>query len=718
MRTPQATKVQLENVPNELKKYDHWLLWKATADEKNPDKLGKYPVNLQGYGFKWSDTDNLYSFETVADAYSKGNFDGIGFCQKNTPYVCVDLDSDTGINDIPKELTDIMQEGYAETSPSGKGIHVWMQADLTQKITDNIGKKRRTDAGDEIELFTKSGWLTVTGDKMNDNPITDKTDYVIDLAYKYKFLEKEQPKQVNNSVATNYNANVYDAPINHSFTPQHPTNTAIGNRLSENEIVSKMLASSNGHDIQRLMNGDLSRYEDDASSADMALSAHLAFWTNRDIDKMDSIFRSSGLMRDKWDSKRGNSTYGRDTLQKAINGTSEGYTGERNQPTEPIAPPNNLNIVEQQAKMEVAKMNLEQKTFNDLTPAQLSVIEDDKRKELYLRTSAKNYVQSFMDGITASVDTPAIPTGFKDLDKALEGGLYEGLYFIGAISSLGKTTFALQIADQVAQQGQDVLIFSLEMARTELMAKSISRLTLLETLEKNLPKGLAKTTRGITAGKRYAKYNADEKRLINNSILEYSKYADNLYIHEGIGTIGADEVAKTVEHHIKYTGNTPVVIIDYLQILAPEDMRATDKQNTDKAVLKLKRLSRDHKVAVIGISSFNRDNYNNAVTMASFKESGAIEYSSDVLIGLQFSKQREVDEYNKTKKANEPRKLVDVDAEKSKSPRLLELKILKNRNGATGGGIDYEYYPMFNHFVEKGHVNNNDNADDNNIYKF
>ena len=48
---------------------------------------------------------------------------------------------------------------------------------------------------------------------------------------------------------------------------------------------------------------------------------------------------------------------------------------------------------------------------------------------------------------------------FEGLDDLLEGGLYEGLYCVGAISSLGKTTFVTQIADQIAAQGTDVLIF-------------------------------------------------------------------------------------------------------------------------------------------------------------------------------------------------------------------------------------------------------------------
>lgn len=83
------------------------------------------------------------------------------------------------------------------------------------------------------------------------------------------------------------------------------------------------------------------------------------------------------------------------------------------------------------------------------------------------------------------------------------------------------------------------------------------------------------------------------------------------------------------------TGKTPLVIVDYLQIVAPYNERATDKQNMDKAVLELKRISRDFKLPVIAVSSLNRMSYGQRISMEAFKESGAIEYSSDVLIGLQ-----------------------------------------------------------------------------------
>lgn len=314
--------------------------------------------------------------------------------------------------------------------------------------------------------------------------------------------------------------------------------------------------------------------------------------------------------------------------------------------------------------------------------------EAQEAREKYLQTSAAHHLQEFQNGIKASVDTRAISTGFFYLDRALDGGLYEGLYVMGAISSLGKTTLIMQVADQIAQAGQDVLIFSLEMARSEIMAKSISRHTCQLAGERGIDTAAAKTARGITSGARYATYSPLELGLIKDAMAAYSSYAGHVFILEGVGDIGAEQIRKAVEEHIHHTGAAPVVIVDYLQILAPADPRMTDKQNTDKAVMELKRISRDYKMPVIGISSFNRANYSTKVSMEAFKESGAIEYSSDVLIGLQLKGSGE--------------KNFDVQTAKEKSPREVELHILKNRNGKTTGkqGIQFNYYPMFNFYRE------------------
>lgn len=318
-----------------------------------------------------------------------------------------------------------------------------------------------------------------------------------------------------------------------------------------------------------------------------------------------------------------------------------------------------------------------------------------ERRENYLRENSALYdLEGFISRISDSATNPPIKTGFEKLDTALDGGLYEGLYIIGAVTSTGKTTLTLQMADNIAKSGRDVLIFSLEMGADELKAKTISRLTLLNCLEKQKTDKdksllrLAKTSRGIMTGARYEHYSDAEKNLIYDSIMQYgNEYARHVFINEGIGDIGAAKIKATVEQHKAVMGAAPVVIVDYLQILAPYDIRATDKQNTDKAVLELKRLSRDMHTTVFCVSSLNRGGYKGAVTLADFKESGAIEYGADVLLGLYFTG---ADNDN-----------FDISAAKKESPRKMTLNVLKNRNGGTGSTVDFYYHTLFNYFVEK-----------------
>lgn len=339
-------------------------------------------------------------------------------------------------------------------------------------------------------------------------------------------------------------------------------------------------------------------------------------------------------------------------------------------------------------------------------------LEELEKQELILqlkRDSVASYKNDFDSLIESSKTASYIPTGFKKLDELLDGGLYNGLYIVGAISSLGKTTLCLQIADQIAQaQKKDVLIFSLEMSKSELIAKSISRITSILDIERSNSNTNAKTTRGILTGSKYANYNNTELQLINDSKELYFKdIAPNVYIYEGMGNIGVTQVRAKVDAYKKITGQAPIVLIDYLQLLqpAPESRFNTDKQITDFNIMELKRISRDYQTSVIGISSFNRDNYTAPVNMASFKESGAIEYSSDVLIGLQYKAFTELSggSSSSSKEANKS-KVAEITADinqraKDKRPIEIQLVVLKNRNGSKGA-VDLEFFPMFNKFIE------------------
>lgn len=296
-----------------------------------------------------------------------------------------------------------------------------------------------------------------------------------------------------------------------------------------------------------------------------------------------------------------------------------------------------------------------------------------------------NRLQGLLDYINHNEEVQAIPTGFNNLDKVLDGGLYEGLYGIGAISSLGKTTFALQIADHIAQfEQKPVMYFALEMGTYELMTKSISRITFQYSMGDAT---LAQGTRSILKGKWKQRYNKAQYENVLNAFREYGDYYTNVIIHDGSEqrpTIF--DIAKVVDAYVARTGNKPVVIIDYLQIMKPVNDRATDKANVTTSVNEMKKLATKYHIPVIVISSFNRMNYSNEVTMEAFKESGEIEYSTDVLIGLQLKGIGE-DGFN-------------VNEAKKENPRQIEAVILKNRNGATGDTLNYVYYSMFNKFLD------------------
>ena len=241
------------------------------------------------------------------------------------------------------------------------------------------------------------------------------------------------------------------------------------------------------------------------------------------------------------------------------------------------------------------------------------------------------------------------------------------------------------------------------MARDELMAKSVSRLTFINSKKQNLSSKNAKSVRGISDGRRWQNYSQTEKELIHNSMNEYqTQIAPNIWIFEGVGNVGVKEVREKVSRHISLKGRKPLVVIDYVQILAPFDIRATDKQNTDKAVLELKRISRDFDIPVLCVSSLNRESYSEPISMRAFKESGAIEYGSDVLLGLQYSGMDYDDGETEKARFKRIRSLIkDYEQLAAKGKGIdIQLKVLKNRNGKKGTSINFIFYPMFNYFSE------------------
>ena len=267
-----------------------------------------------------------------------------------------------------------------------------------------------------------------------------------------------------------------------------------------------------------------------------------------------------------------------------------------------------------------------------------------------------------------------IPTGFDKLDSSLDRGLYEGLIVLGAIPSLGKTTFALQMALQMAEAGNHVYFYSLEQSARELTIKLLSN----------------KMSRPIADIRRIAWSFCKDQHISEQDYNDFVEASDRLHKLNNLHIIercrSAEAIAKDVQRRYYRTGEQAMIIIDYLQILETPGARLTDKQAVDQNITALKRLSADFHVPVMAISNLNRENYDKDITMKAFKESGGIEYSTDVLLGMQFTAMRE----NKDN--------IDLDDLKEANPRKVQIKILKNRNGQAGGQINFDYNAMLNQF--------------------
>lgn len=661
-------KINFEAIPQEMKDIPQWFLWKAKETKDN--KLAKIPYSFDGmHKISYNDYSNFRTFDEVKTQYNNvPGFAGIGFSPKNTNITIIDLDMkiDAKTGEVLKEILPkekpFLKAGYVEKSVSGRGYHVI----LNQKPNSNVETEKnfKDDEGNEIEVYHSNvnGWVAITGDIYKNHSQIDNKEICnqfIDYFHKNYKSKNESTHKGNLEGHTEQSVN-----LGSFIPPKLDTSEVLG--LWKNIGGSKLKTKNvDKMALWRREDEAMQKYNYNRSEALHAIISELAYfmWDNP-IGLYDLV------VNNRYWNEYDNYTNGK---RKMIKGSIEKAIRERKTVGK---------LYQRPASQDVG---------NHTTSTKFESEEEKRHKsmlEQYKGANAKDSIDEFIDGIQKNANTPPTSTGFPRLDEVLSGGMREGLTVIGAISSLGKTTMAQQIADNVAQSGRDVLFISLEMARTELMSKSISRETLLEVLENDGDIRNAKTSIGITDASKHKKYSNDEKRLINTAIKRYTEYAGNIYIVEAFGQIGFQDVRELVKIHHEKTGQAPLVIIDYLQIMKPDDPRATDKTNTDKAVNGLKQISRDFKTTIVAISSLNRDSYNIPMSLKAFKESGAIEYSSDVLIGLDFTKMLD------------DAKEMDFEEEKDKVPRNITLTILKNRNGRTGKRINYLYDPRFNYFEE------------------
>ncbi len=306
---PPLCRVDLKAIPEELKKYPRWVFWKWVRKKgRNGWEWTKVPFNPHtGKEAKPNDPSTWGTWEDITrvPAWQRRQFDGLGFFfHEDDGFVGIDLDDARDLT--TEELKPWAQKkvdelaSYTEISPTLTGVKIVARG-------KKPGSKCKTAfADDEIEIYEKARFFCLTGQRWPDSPaaVEERTEQIAEVYFEVFGKPEKKKPQVHRS--------------------QPETRS-----LDDQEVIELASAAKNGDKFRRLLNGDTSDYNGDDSRADAALCAILAFYTDRDRQAMDRIFRLSGLYRPKWDERRGEKTYGQKTIDEACDFVAETYTGSR-----------------------------------------------------------------------------------------------------------------------------------------------------------------------------------------------------------------------------------------------------------------------------------------------------------------------------------------------------------------------------------------------------
>ncbi|MCX6378997.1 MAG: hypothetical protein NT023_05890 [Armatimonadetes bacterium] len=293
---PTALPVKPDDIPQFLKDLPRWLVWRYSWKNR---KWTKIPYNARTGGEGSSTNERTWSrYEEALRAYQTGEYDGIGFAlSPEVGITGIDLDKCRNVETgelTPLADTIIGNMGtYTEVSPSGTGLRLFVMG------SKPAGRCKDDPRG--VEIYNAGRYLTITGHALLDSPIRNAQDDLNQL-HAWLFPEKQKPATAPRA-------------------PQTPSN------LNDRDLIEKATQAKNGSRFANLWRGNWqAEGYGSQSNADEALCYLLSFWTGGDASRIDALFRQSGLMRDKWDERRGAQLYGEMTVDKAATGCATFYT--------------------------------------------------------------------------------------------------------------------------------------------------------------------------------------------------------------------------------------------------------------------------------------------------------------------------------------------------------------------------------------------------------
>ena len=288
--------------PQELAALRQWICWRLEPDAKGgrPNKTLYDPHT----GRKASST-NPATWGTLAeaeDARARCLYTGVGFVfVKDGGIVGVDIDhcrdARTGaLNDTAAAIL-AHAATYTEISPSGEGLHLFLRGELPE------GGNKNTKSG--VEMYGHSRYFTMTGNRLPDTPDTIAEDSAA-LHWIHETYIKAQKKPARKSRKRGGKS-----------VP-----------LTDEQVIERAAQTDKGDVFTVLWEGNWQGQYASQSEADMALCCKLAFWTGKNREQMDRLFRQSKLYRDKWDKPHhaSGATYGEETLDRALELVADVFT--------------------------------------------------------------------------------------------------------------------------------------------------------------------------------------------------------------------------------------------------------------------------------------------------------------------------------------------------------------------------------------------------------
>ncbi len=382
-----------------------WVNWRF---EERDGKRTKIPCTPDGRNASSTDPETWSFFDDVLK--TRSNFDGLGIVfteEENLLGIdfdhCLDdkfelIGPNAGVIRIMHHLANT----YTEISPSGTGLHMFLQ--LTEKMTL---KGSRSKKFPDFECYTSGRYFTFTG-----NPWGGPRD-----------MRTIEPAEAERLLClTGYPwADAVVKPTASSVVAEIAQRIDFGGE--DGSLLGKMFSSANGAKIKEIYDGDISSYENDDSSADMAFLLHLAFWTQNNAEQMERLWMNSPLgQREKTQNRK---DYRDRTIANAIKNNKETYKPPRDKKQDAKAKEN-------------VKVNPE---YVDSSSSE----DYEKALNIFKKGKAKG-----------------IPTGSAKLDAIIGGWIPGQSYLLFADTNVGKSLFMVNCLIHLARQNIPTVYFDLE----------------------------------------------------------------------------------------------------------------------------------------------------------------------------------------------------------------------------------------------------------------